>query len=397
MSVDFLNDEAPFSSYDEDGTVAQAQQRFPGSINADDACNSTGFFAYLEKYHDKDLAKRYGGYYAQAESLKRALDENPEILSSLSNGALANMSSILGQSGHPDVKDLNFLVNKEYNVFEDADYKALDLQNKLSITEKLRADPLVKHASEHWKDMSLEARLEVGQRIHDLHSEVYGYESLVVKVEHMKDETVSARVSPDGFAYNTNTGDPDKENPAIIDNDFAKFLQTSIHENEHNFQVHMMRQFRQIHAEELRWEIERGLIPGEMSGSEYEERQKHMAAWADKNMPDGMSDPLVKGIIEGSGIREVAEMMDTNFSFYKALWDRGSSERYEAVPQEKHAHNAFIVKNAVLEEGDTMRALLKKELDTALADGEDIQSNRSAIFDAEDISCKQIASPIKPQ
>lgn len=308
--------------------------------------NNRGFLEYLEQIRsDADFPDHMPIAEQYNKALKEVLENrDTDALQYLSNDILAELAKLIISDEFKDDQTLHEIY-KHYDPNEDADFVAFVTERKIEMAERFQNDPIIRNAQENWDDMNIEERLEVAKYIHNIQAKTYGFKPVDVNAE-----AIGGVMSEVEGQYNSRLKDIslDSESPLWglwktgINNDFNSFFDTMIHEGDHAFQDVLRANHVILEAVKQYWLDKNSLEEHELTADQRAELKQFLTHNADIAFPpNGANDPIVKTLIEGGGLQEVAKMMSVSFTnnteakgIFSIFTEYGY---YKALPHEQHS------------------------------------------------------------
>ncbi len=289
-------------------------------------------------------------------ALQSLLNEDPNALSYLTNGDIAKLVEITNSPDYSDNDLLEKLKNK-YSPVNDLQFNAYALPKYRELLNTLNNDPLIRNAEKNWKDYSETDRLEVGRRVGEIQSSIFGYKPYQVE---FTDEDVSGHAdAKDKFVRFGKQKTMDESTT------FSEFMDTAIHENDHVFQHSISDKISLIMEEEKKW-LSQNKKEQNMSPEEFQSFNAHMQNWVDKNIDGGLSNKMNAELLYGGSLRSSAIMIHASEDFY--IDPDEDLDAYFNNPSEKHSWHFSGIAKEYFEAPEEERPLLSGLLNDAIDD-----------------------------
>ncbi len=335
------------------GSALQNQSVSGSLMRAFQSCHVDGFYARLDKIREK-LPPDMSDQQKTATALHTLLKTDKHALDFLPNGELGRLMELLTPTDKDGYrmasvdKGLSLDIHKNYKLDEDPYFTRNTMPKYMQLFQEIEKDPMIKNAKKDWAHATESDKVEVAKRIGEIQSSIFGYTPYDVEVH-------NSRVFR---LYKNNTrGIADASRPALDENgqplnglirlnqtelrrkdkDFASFVSTIIHENDHAFQQTTAEKFSNIRYAETEWLEKNKKELGNMTPQEMKSFNTYMRNWADKNLEGGLKNTTNTALLYGGDLRAFGNVMYGAETHYHQATEHSDAGYYE-TPEEKHAH-----------------------------------------------------------
>ncbi len=258
-----------------------------------------------------------------AQSLKAALNDNPDLFKNYSNEKIADVLSLLNKTT-PDDATLIALY-AAYDPDRDHEFSAWELGKRIEFLKALDTDPTIKSITDDWTSPdhcpSIADKEYLAAYQHNLQAQIYGFEAGHTQAydkaptgEPGKQNIWSASYSREDHTlfFNTHAPLPGETIKCTFQMDSHDFQSTIAHDTDHVSQDDIASRFMKMREEEIA-----------MSHLGADELKRHMERWVEENLYGGMKNEINQMLMYSEEMRSFARIMH-----YSVYGDYYLSQRY---------------------------------------------------------------------